>query len=237
MRIPARLRDRIRQVTAKRPRTVLDHILKHGHVTTQELRDHYGYNHPPRAARDVREQGIALETFRVVGADGRSIAAYRLPTTQHRSARASRGRRPLPKALKQTLIERDGARCSVCGAQMESRYLQMDHRVPYDIAGDNPERELRPRDFVLLCGPCNRAKSWSCEHCENREQGKRVRVCAGCYWASPKHYNHVATVPQRRVALTWVGEHAVRSHDALADRAAEQGVTVSELILQIVEVQ
>jgi hypothetical protein len=75
MKIPARLLTRIRGVTAKRPRTVLEHILKHGYVTTQQLRDMYGYNHPPHAARDVREQGIALETFRVVGSDGRRIAA------------------------------------------------------------------------------------------------------------------------------------------------------------------
>src|SRR2546426_8391201 len=48
-------------VTAKRPRTVINHILKHGFITTQELKDKYGYNHPPRAhldgrgGRDLRE--------------------------------------------------------------------------------------------------------------------------------------------------------------------------------------
>ena len=64
-------------VTAKRPRTIIDHILQHGHISTEELKEKYGYNHPPRAARDVREHGIPLETFTVVGADGRKIAAYR----------------------------------------------------------------------------------------------------------------------------------------------------------------
>lgn len=48
-------------VTAKRPRTVIKHILEHGYITTEELREKYGYNHPPRAARDVREQGIPLD--------------------------------------------------------------------------------------------------------------------------------------------------------------------------------
>ena len=61
--LPADFVARYQAVTAKRPRTVIEHILAHGYVTTEELRDKYGYNHPPRAARDVREQGIPLETF------------------------------------------------------------------------------------------------------------------------------------------------------------------------------
>ena len=63
-------------VTKKRPRTVIQTILKHGFVTTEELKN-MGYEHAPRAARDVREQGIPLETFRVKDSQGRSIAAYR----------------------------------------------------------------------------------------------------------------------------------------------------------------
>jgi len=66
-----------RSVTAKRPKTVIDHILQHGFITTEELKETYGYNHAPRAARDVRENGIPLETFYVTGNDGRRIAAYR----------------------------------------------------------------------------------------------------------------------------------------------------------------
>lgn len=67
----------LESVTAKRPRTVIQHILKNGYITSQELKDVYGYNHPPRAVRDVREYGIPLVTYRVQGADGRSIAAYK----------------------------------------------------------------------------------------------------------------------------------------------------------------
>lgn len=36
-------------VTAKRARIVIDHILEHGHITTEELQEHYGYNHPPKS--------------------------------------------------------------------------------------------------------------------------------------------------------------------------------------------
>lgn len=46
-------------------------------ITTEELRDVYGYDHPPRAARDARDEGIPLETLRVRNSQGRTIAAYR----------------------------------------------------------------------------------------------------------------------------------------------------------------
>ena len=77
--------DFCRSVTAKRPRTAINHILEHGHITTEELKDKYGYDHPPRAARDVRELGIPLETFRVEASSGRKIAAYRNLSQNHHS--------------------------------------------------------------------------------------------------------------------------------------------------------
>jgi hypothetical protein len=76
-KLPPDFEAAARKVTAKRPRTVIDHILKHGYITTEDLQKQYGYDHPPRAARDVREQGIPLETFKMKGAHGRMIAAYR----------------------------------------------------------------------------------------------------------------------------------------------------------------
>lgn len=39
----------LESVTAKRPRTVIQHILKNGYITSQELKDVYGYNHPPQS--------------------------------------------------------------------------------------------------------------------------------------------------------------------------------------------
>ena len=77
MEYPKEFLDLLESVTAKRPRTVIQHILKNGFITSQELKDIYGYNHPPRAVRDVREYGIPLITYRISGADGRSIAAYK----------------------------------------------------------------------------------------------------------------------------------------------------------------
>jgi hypothetical protein len=157
----------LRAVTAKRPRTVIEHILKHGHVTTQELRDRYGYNHPPRAAKDVRDQGIPLETFRVKGPDGRSIAAYRFGDLSKIRRGFIGGRRAFPRELKKKLVQRHGSRCHICSTEFEERYLQIDHRVPYEVAGDVAFDENDIASYMLLDGSCNRAKSWSCEHCRN----------------------------------------------------------------------
>jgi len=66
-------RQLLASITNKRARVVIQHILKRGFITTEALEKKYGYNHPPRAARDVREAGIPLETFRARSSDGRSI--------------------------------------------------------------------------------------------------------------------------------------------------------------------
>ena len=62
---PREFIDKLKSVTGKRPATIINHILQHGYITSEEIKDVYDYNHPPRAIRDVREQGIPVETFRV----------------------------------------------------------------------------------------------------------------------------------------------------------------------------
>ena len=69
--LPPEFLKKLRSITAKRAKTVIDHILKHGFITTEDLSTKYGYDHAPRAARDVREQGIPLDTFKVTAANGR----------------------------------------------------------------------------------------------------------------------------------------------------------------------
>lgn len=105
----------LNSVTAKRPRTVIQHILKNGFITSEELKDTYGYNHPPRAIRDVREYGIPIITYRVNDSNGRSIAAYKFgdPKDIKNLISKSSGRTILSKALKQALIEKYGAKCFV----------------------------------------------------------------------------------------------------------------------------
>ena len=134
----------LESVTAKRPRTVIQHILKNGYITSQELKDVYGYNHPPRAVRDVREYGIPLVTYRVQGADGRSIAAYKFgnPNDGKNALSKASGRTVLSKALKQALIEKYGAKCFIYLEKMDDTVLQVDHRVPYEIGGEHDEKDI-----------------------------------------------------------------------------------------------
>jgi hypothetical protein len=133
---PKEFLDLCRSVTAKRPRTVIDHILKHGHISTEELKNLYGYNHPPRAVRDVREHGIPIDTFRVTGSDGRKIAAYRFDDVSKKRFTKLSGRTGLSKKIKEYLIQKYGCKCFIYLEDMVESELQIDHRVPYEISGD-----------------------------------------------------------------------------------------------------
>ena len=52
-KIDQKLLEAAKKVTAHRAKVVIDHIIKHGFISTEELKEIYGYNHPPRAAGDV----------------------------------------------------------------------------------------------------------------------------------------------------------------------------------------
>ncbi len=232
--LPPEFLARLQTITGKRPKAVVDHILAHGFVTTEELKTQYGYNHPPRAARDVREQGIPLETFRVRGTDGRLIAAYRFADpAQVRSDRLT-GRRVFSREFKRRLIAGHGGRCALCQTQYEDRYLQIDHRVPYEVAGETSGAERDQQDFMLLCGSCNRAKSWSCEHCTNWVQLKNSANCETCYWANPTAYRHITLQPIRRLDLVWL-EGEVPLYDELQHRAQERNRPLPDYIKAVLE--
>ena len=186
----------LNSVSAKRPQTVIQHILEHGYIT--------GYNHPPRAVRDVREYGIPLITYRVTGSDGRSIAAYRFgnPADVKNNLIKSAGRTILSKALKQALIEKYGSKCFVYLETMDESVLQVDHRIPYEIGGEHDENDI---DYYMLLSPsANRAKSWTCEHCENWER-KDSSFCLRCFWAHPEKYDHIAGKYERIVSVVFTG--------------------------------
>lgn len=197
---PAEFLELLNSVNAKRPRTVIQHILNNGYITSEELKDVYGYNHPPRAVRDVREYGIPIETYRVVGKDGKSIAAYRFgnPTEAQNKISKSSGRTVLSKALKQALVAKYGSKCFVYLEPMNENILQVDHRVPYEIAGEQDEKNIDC--YMLLSPSANRAKSWTCEHCENWAE-KDVSFCMHCFWAYPENYDHVAGKDERIISL------------------------------------
>lgn len=229
---PKKFIELCESITAKRPRTVIDHILKHGQISTEDLKNTYGYNHPPRAARDVKEHGIPLETFKIVGSDGRKIAAYRFPDPEKIRFRRLSGRTGLSKKIKEELIERYGCKCFIYLEEMDSAELQIDHRVPFEVSGD--AEDLNPDDFMLLCASANRAKSWSCEHCENWKSTKDKQMCLSCYWAYPDNYDHVAMRPIRRLDLIWQGEE-VKKYKRMQDDARTAGVDIPQYVKSIIE--
>lgn len=230
-KLPKTFIEKLRSVTAKRPKTVIYHILKNGFVTTEELKD-LGYAHAPRAARDVRELGIPLETFRVKGSDGKSIAAYRFGTPSQAENKLSKvaGRTVLSKALKKALIEKYGAKCFIYLQPMEERLLQVDHRIPYEIGGEQNEGDVER--YMLLSPSANRAKSWTCEHCLNWER-KSPDFCVSCFWAYPEEYSHVAGKEQRQIVITFTGDEIEDYNKLISlvgiDKAEE---TIKEIVLR-----
>ena len=226
---PPEFLKKLKSVTGKRPKTVINHILKHGHITTEELLNNYGYEHPPRAARDVREEGIPLETFRVKNREGRSIAAYRFPDKPQLRREKLGGRRSFSKKFKLLLMGKTGSKCSICLEEYQERYLQIDHRIPYEIAGDESAKERRSEKYLLLCGSCNRAKSWSCEHCENWRK-RTKRACKTCYWASPEKYKHVALTDLRRLDLVWTGKNEVKAFEKIKKAAESKNEAMPKFV-------
>lgn len=217
---PKEFLELLESVIAKRPRTVIQHILKNGYITSQELKDTYGYNHPPRAVRDVREYGIPVVTYRVPGLDGRSIAAYRFgdPNEAKKTISKSAGRTVLAKALKQALVEKYGAKCFIYLEEMDEAILQVDHRVPYEIGGEHDEKDSEY--FMLLSPSANRAKSWTCEHCKNWEV-KDKNFCMRCFWAHPEDYDHVAGKLEKVISIIFTGNE-IDDYNKLISLAGEE---------------
>jgi len=223
--LPQQLLDRIAKVRKRRARLVLDHIAEKGMITTEELQA-AGYSHPPRARQDAKDLGFHLKTIRVKHSNGRSIAAYEFDEGELDPSKT--GRRPLPKKERDALIKASGSKCQICGARHN---LQVDHRIPYEVAGESQYNEAEP--YQILDGSCNRKKSWSCEHCENWTTLKNLDTCQSCYWANPLHYSHVAMQQERRIDLVWIGDE-VSGFDALKREANKNRKSVSEQIKDMI---
>lgn len=223
-----------KKVTAKRPRIVIDHILKHGHVTTEELKTKYGYDHPPRAARDVREAGIPLVTTRVTGSNGRKIGAYEFGDPSKIRFGRIGGRTSFSKKLRGELIEINGVRCAIYLEDFPEKELQIDHRIPFEVLGDDGSKDQDPKNYMLLCGSANRAKSWSCEHCANWLEQKDGNICKNCYWAYPDDYTHIAMRTARRMDILWTGTE-IEVYDRLKKKTEELQQEMPAYVKKIIE--
>ncbi len=154
------------KVTAKRARALIDYLLEHGECSTEDLND-MGYDHPPRVAGDVKEAGIpiVMTRDRVSAKTGRKIGVYRFGNPDDIKAGRIDGRKAFSKPFKAALVARYGARDAFTQEPLEARYLQIDHRVPYQVAGDAAFDEANLDAYMLIDASSQRAKSWSCENC------------------------------------------------------------------------
>lgn len=62
----------------------------------------------------------------------------------------SNKRKPLPKALRVRVYKKYAGRCAYCGKQIKYEDMQVDHRQPVYLGGDNSFTNLLP-----ACRSCN----------------------------------------------------------------------------------
>ena len=218
--LPADFLKVIKSVKNKRAKFVIDTILSKGSCSTEDLKD-AGYEHAPRAARDVRELGIPLVTGKGKDRDGKQMAVYTFgdweAAKKQNSLSKTGGRKQLTEKLKDALIKRYGCRCYLYNEEYPERLLQPDHRIPYEIGGD-PEDMMDTDKFMLLCPSANRDKSWACEHCPNWST-KDVSICSNCYYAYPENYTHIAGEQERKIELVFKGNDVLLYEEAKRNAA------------------
>ncbi|MDC1249476.1 HNH endonuclease [Planktomarina sp.] len=183
-----------------RPLRVIWECVVNGEVSTEKLQNEYGYNQPPRAARDVRELGFKLITSNGKTSSGKRMAIYKLDDLVNFMQKSSR--KAFTKKEKELLTKTQGNICYFCMQKLLQNELQIDHKVPFEVAGNTEHENSKSDALVLLCASCNRSKSWSCEQCKNFKE-KKINTCKSCYWHDPNHYNHVRTEKRLVVNLTF----------------------------------
>lgn len=225
----------LKAVSNKRARFVIDTILEKGQCTTEDIAN-AGYEHPPRAARDVRELGIPLITKKVKGANGKTIGAYEFGDWDaHKASNKvskTAGRSQLTKKLKTALAEKYGEMCNLYNEPYPLAELQPDHRIPYEIGGD-PEDMMNIDYFQLVSRSANRQKSWACEHCKNWKD-KDINVCKNCFWASPENYTHIAGIPERLVSIIFKGKE-IDLYTKINKEAICEGLSIQDYIKKVLK--
>lgn len=216
---------------SKRAAGALRILLDKGSVSTAELKENY--DHPPRVIGDIRDAGIPIDMVWGTSPTGRRMGVYSFGSVSNIQEGRIGGRSALPKKFKVALIARYGPIDCITGARLDERVLQIDHRIPYRIAGDAGLSDHDVEAYMLLDASSQRAKSWSCENCPNMLPLARVpEVCRRCFWAFPQDYDHIATEQLRRTDMAWQGGD-VAIHDHLRDLAKAQGLTVADILLQL----
>lgn len=227
--------EKLNSITNKRARFVIDKILEQGFCSTQDLKDG-GYEHAPRAARDVRELGIPLVTFKIKDRNGKNIAAYKFGDWENakKSNQLTKtgGRTHLTEQLKKALIDKYGCRCHLYGEEYPPRLLQPDHRIPYEIGGD-PDDMMDIDYFMLLSPSANRDKSRACEHCDNWKI-RDAEFCKSCYYAFPEHYEHIAGRQEKKIELVFENED-IDVYNKFIELADEYRLSKKDLLKRLLQ--
>ena len=233
--LPEDFEKALDMVKNKRAKFVIDTIREKGFCSTEDLKNG-GYEHAPRAARDVRELGIPLDTIYIKDSTGKNIAAYKFgdweKAKQENKLLKVSGRKQLTQKLKKELLEKYGAKCNLYSEEYPSNLLQVDHRIPYEIGGD-PKNMMDIKYFMLLSPAANREKSWECEHCENWLK-KDLQMCCSCYYAYPENYEHVAGRKEKRINISFA-ENDMELYESVAKLAALDGKTYEDEIKRMIE--
>ena len=116
------------------------------------------------------------------------MAVYELSNLENFQKKSAR--KAFSKKEKDLLAEKYGNTCHFCSQKLLPNELQIDHRVPFEVAGNSEHSSENTGALILLCASCNRRKSWSCEHCDNFTD-KDIATCKCCYWCDPNNYTHV----------------------------------------------
>jgi hypothetical protein len=218
------------KITKRRARLTIDAILDRGFITTEQIRGEIGQKQPPRAAQDAREAGLPLLNHNFTMPDGTKHSYYVFDLDDALDEGRLLGRKKPTKLFKKEMIRRYGRIHAFTGEPLPERVLQIDHRVPYAVAGDSADG-LSVDDFMFLDAEYQRRKSASCEKCTNFED-KDADVCRGCYWASPESYSHSAGSQVRHLAVSWQG-HEVDVFDAMRRIAAETSQTPQDFVKSV----
>jgi hypothetical protein len=106
----AKMLAAVAKVTTRRGKILVEHILKHGSVSTEDLETIYGLTDAASAARDVKDAGVPLAKTTGKRKTGRQMAIYSFGDPSLIRGDRFQGRRAFAKGFKEMLIAKYGAR-------------------------------------------------------------------------------------------------------------------------------
>ncbi len=210
----------------KRAKWAIDELLSNGSLTSSEMLE-FGHMHPARVICDVRDQGIPVETTTIFE-QGKRYASYKLGKAKDINRAKFGGRKTIPTCIKHILVARNGMQCQLSKATLQSTDLEVDHRIPFALAGE-PKHPKCPSNYMLLSRSMQMKKSKECAGCPNLKKLNSVDNCNECYWASPEHYTHKAMRQEQVTSINWTDKDAI-SLAKIRELALSHGLSVESLI-------